>query len=382
MTMIPRTLFGEEHQLFRDSFRKFLEAEVAPHHNRWEDQGYVDRDIWLKAGTQGVLAPNVPENYGGLGLDYRYNVIVDEELSHAGFSGPGWSMHSNIAVPYITRYGSAAAKDRFLPACVSGEMIAGIAMTEPGTGSDLQSVKTTARKEGSHYILNGSKTFITNGLLGDLIIVVAKTNPKAGAAGTSLFLVEADSPGFSKGKSLKKLGMRGNDTAELYFEEVRVPEENLLGAENAGFMLLMKELPQERLTIATCNMAGCESLLEQTLHYVKERTAFGRPVSAFQNTQFKLAELSAEITAMRVFTDRCIELHLQNRLDPVTASKAKLLISELLGKVSDECLQLHGGYGYMWEYPIARAYADARVQRIYGGTSEIMKLIIGRSLLA
>jgi acyl-CoA dehydrogenase len=380
--MIPRTIFEPEHELFRESVRRFLEAEVVPFHDQWEEEGQVDRELWRKAGAQGFLAPTVPEAFGGVGVDYRYNVIVNEEVSRLGLSGIGWSLHSDISVPYISNYGSDEIKDKFLPGCVSGDIVSAIAMTEPGTGSDLQNIKTTAVLDGDEYIINGSKTFITNGQHADVVIVVAKTDPDAGAMGVSLILVEAGTPGFEKGKNLKKVGMKAQDTSELFFTDVRVPKGNLLGKAGEGFIYLMQELAQERLTIGTIALAASESMLQQTIDYVKERNAFGRPVSAFQNTQFKLAELSTQIVSARTFVDRCVELHLNKQLDATGASQVKLLSSELQCKVADECLQLHGGYGYMWEYPIARAFADARVQRIYGGTSEIMKLIIARDLLA
>lgn len=380
--MIPRTLFESEHELFRESVRRFLEAEVVPYHDQWEEEGQVDRELWRKAGAQGFLAPTVPEAFGGVGVDYRYNVIVNEEVSRLGLSGIGWSLHSDISVPYINNYGSDAIKDKFLPGCVSGDIVSAIAMTEPGTGSDLQNIKTTAVLDGDEYIINGSKTFITNGQHADVVIVVAKTDPDAGAMGVSLILVEANTPGYEKGKNLKKIGMKAQDTSELFFTDVRVPKANLLGKAGEGFIYLMQELAQERLTIGTIAVAAAESMLQQTIDYVKERNAFNRPVSAFQNTQFKLAELSTQIASARTFVDRCVELHLNKQLDATGASQAKLLGSELQCKVADECLQLHGGYGYMWEYPIARAFADSRVQRIYGGTSEIMKLIIARDLLA
>ena len=379
--MIPRTLFDSDHELFRDMVRKFLEAEAVPHYEQWEEDGQVSRELWSKAGEQGMLCPTVPEEYGGVGVDFRYNAIVVEEVFRLGLTGIGWGLHSDIAVPYLLSYGTEEQKQRYVPGCVSGEIVTAIAMTEPGTGSDLQRVKTTAVLEGDHYVLNGSKTFITNGQLADLVIVVAKTDPGAGAKGTSLFLVEADSPGFSKGKNLKKIGMKAQDTSELFFDDVKVPKENLLGQEGMGFVYLMQELPQERLSVALSAVANAEGILKLTLDYVNERKAFGQPIAAFQNTQFKLAELDAELTMMRVFIDKCLELHVAGELDVPTAAKVKLLSTELQCKVIDECLQLHGGYGYMWEYPVARAYADARVQKIYAGTSEIMKLIIARSIM-
>ncbi|MGB1702328.1 MAG: acyl-CoA dehydrogenase family protein [Cycloclasticus sp.] len=378
--MITRTIYQQEHEMFRDSVRKFLEDEVVPYHEQWEEDGQVDRSIWLKAGELGMISPTVPEEFGGVGVDFRYNAIVDEEVSRLGLSGLGFALHSDIAVPYIIHYGSDEQKRTYLPKLVSGEMISAIAMTEPGTGSDLQGVQTTAIKDGSDYILNGSKTFITNGQLADIVIVVAKTEPELGGKGTSLILLEEGTKGFTKGKNLKKVGMKAQDTSELFFDNVRVPQSNLLGEENKGFIYLMQDLPQERLSVAITGIAAAESILQQTIEYTKERKAFGQPIADFQNTQFKLAEMDTQLTAARVFVDRCLELLIEGKLDTVTASKAKLLCSDLQCRVMDECVQLHGGYGYMWEYPVARAWADSRVQRIYAGTNEIMKLIIGRSL--
>ena len=380
--MIPRTIFEPEHEQFRESVRKFLETHAVPFHAQWEKDGQIDRKFWYKAGEMGFLAPSVPEEYGGMGLDFRYNTVLDEELIKLALTGPGFGLHNNITVPYLINFGSEAQKQKYLPKCMSGETIVSIAMTEPGTGSDLQGVKTTAVLDGDEYVINGSKTLITNGQLADLVIVVCKTDPNAGAKGISLLLVETGTPGFEKGTNLEKIGLKAQDTSELFFQDVRVPKENLLGEEGMGFVYLMQELPQERLYIATAGTADMESILQQTVDYVKERKAFGQPIANFQNTQFKLAQLDAEITAMRVFVDRCVELLVQGKLDAVTASKAKMLVSDLQCKVIDECLQLHGGYGYMWEYPVARAYADARINRILGGTNEVMKIIISRELLA
>ena len=380
--MIPRTLFSDEHEIFRATVGRLLDEECVPHHERWEEQGHIDREAWLKAGEQGLLCPTVPEEFGGLGTDFLYNVVVDEEIARRGLSGIGWGLHSDIVAPYIVNYGSAGLKQKYLAKMIAGEMIGAIAMTEPGAGSDLQGVKTTAVRDGDHYVINGSKTFITNGYLADLVIVVAKTDPAGGARGTSLILVEAGTPGFSKGRKLKKVGMKAQDTSELFFEDVRVPCSNLIGEEGMGFVYLMQELPQERLTVGISAVAGAEAILAQTVAYVKERKAFGKPVAAFQNTQFKLAEMDSELTAMRVFIDRCIELHLQGKLDVPTVAKSKLLSTDLQCRIIDECVQLHGGYGYMLEYPVARAWADARVQRIYAGTNEVMKVIISRALLA
>ena len=323
----------------------------------------------------------MPEAYGGVEAEFRYNAVVDEEIARLGLSGIGFGLHSDIAVPYLMAYGSEEQKLRYLPGCVNGDIITAIAMTEPGTGSDLQGIKTSAVLDGDHYILNGSKTFITNGQMADLVIVVAKTNPEEGSKGTSLLLVEANSEGFEKGQNLEKIGMKAQDTSELFFQDVKVPKENLLGAEGMGFIYLMQELPQERLSVALNAIASAESILEQTIAYVKERKAFGRSISSFQNTQFKLAEMSADITMALVFVDKCLELLVEKQLDVVTAAKLKLISTEMQCDVIDECLQLHGGYGYMLEYPVARAYADARVQKIYAGTNEVMKLIIGRSLV-
>lgn len=377
---VPQHIYEEDHAIFRDSVRKFVEKEVAPYHEQWEKDSIVPKSLWLKAGEAGLLSPTVPEEYGGPGCDFRYNGIVSEELARCGYTGPGFSLHSDIAVPYLVNYGSEEQKQEYLPKCVSGECIMAIAMTEPGTGSDLQGVKTTAKLDGNEYVINGSKTFITNGQNANLIIVVAKTDPDAGAKGTSLILVESHREGFKRGRNLEKLGMKAADTSELFFDEVRVPTSNCLGEENKGFIYLMQDLPQERLSVAVAAVAACEGALQWTLDYTAERKAFGKSISEFQNTKFKLAELKTEITIARVFVDRCLELHVNGDLDVETAAMAKLWTTDLQGKVMDECLQLHGGYGFMWEYPISRAYADARVQRIYAGTNEIMKEIISRKL--
>ncbi|WP_298444885.1 acyl-CoA dehydrogenase family protein [uncultured Ferrimonas sp.] len=379
--MIPRTIYTEEHLQFKDSVVKFLEAEAVPFHAQWEKEGQVSRQLWLKAGEMGLLAPMTPEAYGGLGLDFRYNAIVDETISEMGLSGIGFGLHSDIGVPYVVNFGSEQQKTEYLPRCLSGEIITAIAMTEPGAGSDLQGIRTTAVKDGDDYIINGSKTFITNGAMADLVIVVAKTDPSAGARGISLFLLEAGTPGFEKGQNLEKIGMKAQDTSELFFNDVRVPQTALLGQEGMGFIYLMQELPQERLNIALNAIGGMRGVFDQTIAYVKERKAFGKSVASFQNTQFVLADLEAKLSMMQVYVDRCMELHINKQLDAVEAAKVKLLSTELQGELIDACLQLHGGYGFMWEYPVARAYADARVQRIYGGTNEIMKLIIGRDLL-
>lgn len=379
--MIPRTLFSPEHELFRSSVRKFLEIEAVPFHLQWEKAGQVDRELWNKAGEQGFLCPCTPEEYGGFGADWLYTAIVDEEIAYSGCTGIGWGLHSNIVGPYVEHYGNEEQKLRYLPKMVTGECVTAIAMTEPGAGSDLQGIKTTAVLDGDHYILNGSKTFITNGQHADMVIVVAKTDPKGGAKGISLIMVDTGTPGFTKGSNLEKVGMKSQDTSELFFQDVRVPKENLLGEEGMGFVYLMQELPQERLGIAVGAISAAERALEITVEYVKERKAFSKPIAGFQNTQFKLAEMATELTVARAFLDRCMELHLEGQLDAPTASMSKLHCTDLQCKVLDECVQLHGGYGFMWEYTVARGWADARVQRIYGGTNEVMKLVIGREVL-
>jgi acyl-CoA dehydrogenase len=378
--VIDRTLFSEDHTMFRDSVRRFMENEVAPHHAAWEDQGYVDREIWTRAGANGFLCTSMPEEYGGAAADKLYAVILMEEAARINASGLGFGLHSEIVAPYLLRYGSDEQKQRFLPRMATGEIIGAIAMSEPAAGSDLQGVKTTAQRQGDHYVLNGSKTFITNGWHADLVIVVAKTNPAAGAKGTSLLLVERGMPGFEKGKRLKKVGMKAQDTSELFFDNVKVPVANLLGQEGQGFIYLMQELPWERLQIAITAVEGAQAAIDWTVAYVKDRKVFGTTVASFQNTRFKLAELQTEVQIARVFVDKCIELIMAGKLDTATASMAKYWCSDLQCRVIDECVQLHGGYGYMWEYPIGRAYADARVQRIYGGTNEIMKELITRSM--
>jgi acyl-CoA dehydrogenase len=378
--VIPRTLFAPEHETFRDSVRRFMRDEVAPHDERWQKQGYADREVWRKAGANGFLCPTMPPEYGGAGADKLYSMALIEEQARANNSTLGFGLHSEIVAPYLLAYGTEALKKNYLPKMAAGEMIGAIAMSEPGAGSDLQAVKTTAVKKQNHYLLNGSKTFITNGWNCDLVIVVAKTDPAKGAKGTSLVVVDTSMKGFSKGRRLEKIGLKGQDTAELFFDNVEVPAQNLLGQENNGFIYLMQELPWERMQIAIGAAAKSEAALEWTKTYVGERKAFGKPVAAFQNTRFKLAELATEVQVARVFVDRCMELLLNKSLTPEVAAMAKYWVTDLECKVMDECLQLHGGYGYMWEFPIARAYVDARVQRIYGGTNEIMKEVISRSL--
>lgn len=378
---MERNLFNDEHLMFRDAFRRFVAQEVTPYHEQWEADGVVPRELWRKAGASGFLCTDVPEAYGGGGIqDFRYNTIVTEELTRAGATGVGFGLHNDVAMPYFLNYTTDEQKQRWLPRMCSGEMITAIAMSEPNAGSDLAGIQTTAVRADDCYVLNGQKTFITNGILNDAVIVVAKTDPEAGHQGVSLIVVERGMEGFTRGRNLEKIGLKAQDTAELFFHNVRVPVENLLGQEGQGFYYLMYQLPQERLSIAVIAVAACETVLEMTIRYCQERTAFGRPIGKFQNSRFKLAEMKTEVEIARVFVDRCITELNAGRLTAAEAAMAKWWTTELQKRVVDECLQLHGGYGYMLEYPIAKAYLDTRVQTIYGGTTEIMKEIIGRSL--
>ena len=379
--MLPRNLFNAEHEAFRETVRKFYAKEVVPNIEKYEQQQHVDRELWNKAGAMGLLCATMPEAYGGSGVDRLYSMILIEEQAYAMDSSTGFSLHSDIVANYINNFGSEAQKHYWLTRMASGETVTAIAMTEPGTGSDLQAVRTTAVLDGDDYIINGSKIFITNGYLCDMAIVVCKTgDSEKGSANLSLIIVETDRAGFSKGKPLNKIGMKGQDTCELFFDHVRVPKENLLGMEGMGFMMLMKELAWERMLVAIICQAGAEAALAHTVQYTKERKAFGKTVSSFQNTRFKLAELRTEIDFCRAYLDRCMQLQLEESLGIDAAAAAKYKISEMFSKVVDECLQLHGGYGYMLEYPIARAYLDNRANRIYAGTNEIMKELISRSL--
>jgi len=378
---VQRQLFDADHDAFRETARAFCDKEIVPHHDAWEEAGIVPRELWTAAGAAGLLGFMVPEQYGGGGSrDFRFNAVVIEEVTKARASGPGFSVHADIVSAYLLDYATDEQQARWLPKFCSGETIAAIAMTEPGAGSDLQGIQTTAIRDGDHYVLNGQKTFISNGILADLVIVVAKTDPSAGYEGISLLVVERGMPGFERGRNLDKIGLKAQDTAELFFDNVRVPVANLLGEEGKGFVCLMEKLPQERLTIAVVAAAACESMLESTLRYVKERKAFGRPIGSFQNSRFVLAELATETQIARVFVDRCIEELNAGTLTVSEAAMAKWWTTELQQKVADRCLQLHGGYGYMTEYPIAKAYLDTRIQTIYGGTTEIMKEIIGRTM--
>jgi acyl-CoA dehydrogenase len=378
---IPRTVFGEEHEMFRATVKDFIEREISPHHDTWEKEGVVPRELWRKAGEAGLLLTGTPEEYGGAGANFLMSAILIEEMSKGLYSGPGFRLHSDIVAPYILHYGSEEQKRSLLPRMARGEIVTAIAMTEPGTGSDLQGIRTTAVRQGNELIVNGQKTYITNGQLADIIIVACKTDPKEGAKGISLVIVEADRPGFARGRNLEKLGNKAQDTSELFFDNVRVPPSNILGAEGKGFSYLMQELPQERLIVGLASVAIMEAALEWTLAYTRDRKAFGRPIADFQNSRFKLAEVATEVQVARVFVDKCLELHIAGKLDVPTAAMQKWWLTELEGRVLDICLQLHGGAGFMWEYPIARAYADARVHRIFAGTTEIMKEIVARSLM-
>ena len=382
---IPRKIYNEEHELFRQSLVDFVEKEIVPHNAQWEKDHMVSRESWRKLGENGFLGMQAPEAYGGLGIeDFRYNAIFTEVIAQSGCAGPavGYPLHNDIVLPYVLHYGTEATKQKFVPKTISGENILAVAMTEPGAGSDLQRIRTTAEDKGDHYLVNGSKTFITNGYLADLVVTAVKTDPSKGAKGISLLLIEADAEGYSKGKPFDKVGLHAQDTCELFFDNVKVPKENLLGEEGKGFGYLMNELAQERLIVGLGAIGAAEKALETTIQYTKERQAFGKSVSQFQNTKYKLAELATEVQIGRVFADYCTELHDEGKLDGATASMVKYWLTDLQCKVADECVQLHGGYGYIWDYQIARSYADARVQRIYAGTNEIMKELISRKILS
>lgn len=380
---MKRTVFDAEHEMFRESFRQFLDKEVVPYHLQWERDGIVPRELFHAAGKLGFLGMNVPTQYGGGGEpDFRYNYVIHEEVQAAGVnaSGLGISLHNDTGIAYLLHCANEEQRERWLPGVVTGDLITAIAMTEPGTGSDLGAVRATAIRDGGHYVLNGSKTFITNGINADIVIAVAKTDPSKRTGGLSLIVVERSQVGFTRGRRLEKIGMHAQDTAELFFENARVPAANLLGEEGAGFRYLTQNLPQERLAIATISVAAARAALELTLEYTKERTAFGQKIGSFQNNRFSLAEMHSEILIATTFVDKCVLAHNAGELSAEEAAVAKWWCSDLQNRVVDRCLQLHGGYGYMSEYPIARAFVDARVQRIYGGTNEIMKEIIGRSL--
>ncbi len=378
---MKRTIFDADHEAFRDTVRTFCEKEIAPHHDQWEKDGIVPREVWEKAGELGLLGFMMPEEHGGGGItDFRYNAILSEEVTRIGASGIGFVIQTDLVSGYLLSYASDEQKARWFPRFCSGEMITAIAMTEPGTGSDLQGIKTRAVLDGDEYVINGSKTFITNGINADLVLVVCQTDPEAGAMGFSLIAVERGTPGFERGRNLDKIGLKAQDTAELYFEDVRVPKENLLGEAGQGFIYLMEKLPQERLSISVVAAAACRAAIDMTLDYVKERKAFGKPIGSFQNSRFVLAELETEARIAQVFVDESITQHNRGDLTVADAAMGKWWTTELQKKTVDKCLQLHGGYGFMSEYPISKAYLDTRIQTIYGGTTEIMKEIIGRGM--
>ena len=376
----PRAVYREDHEMLRETVRRFLDKECKPRQAQWDKDGRVDRETWLKAGREGLLCPTLSEEWGGGGGDFGHAAVIVEEVGRSGVGGLGFGLHSDVVAPYIARLGTPEQKARWLPGCASGEVILAIAMSEPGAGSDLRAIRTTARREGDEYVINGAKTFISNGLNCDLVVVVAKTDPEVGGKGVSLLLVEADRPGFRKGRKLEKMGQEAGDTAELFFEDVRVPASNLLGEENKGMRYLMQELAQERFVIAIGAAAKMEAMYAETVRYTRERLVFGKPLIDFQNTRFKLAEIKTRTTAVRMMVDQYLVEHLKRKLTLQEAAMAKLFVTEELGKALDEMLQLYGGYGYMMEYPICRAYVDSRVTRIYGGTSEVMKELIAREL--
>ncbi|WP_404476925.1 acyl-CoA dehydrogenase family protein [Novosphingobium sp. BL-52-GroH] len=378
--MIERSLFQPEHEMWRDTVRKFIDKEIVPFHEQWEKDGIVPREVWLKAGEAGMLCCTVPEEYGGIGADYLYDVIVFEELWRAGTSGPGFLIHTDLVASYILAFGTEEQKKQWLPKMVTGEAIGSLGMTEPHAGSDLKAIRTRAERDGDEFVINGQKVFISNGQMCDVIVLATKTDSAAGAKGTSLFLVDASLPGFNRGQNLEKLGMKAQDTSELFFDNLRVPASSMLGEEGKGFALMMTKLSQERLAQAIRSATVTETVIEWTVDYTAERKAFGKTIGDFQNTQFVLADLKARAVMARVFTDKCIELFMKGELDPVDAAMAKMTTSELHCEAVDKCLQLFGGWGYMWEYPICRAYADARIVKIAGGSIEIMKTIIAREM--
>ena len=378
---MKRTIFEADHESFRDTVRAFCEKEIVPNHDQWEKEGIVPRDLWLKAGELGLLGFMMPEEFGGGGVDdFRYHAILDEEITKIGASGVGFVIQTDLVSGYLLSHATEEQKQRWFPKFCSGEIITAIAMTEPGTGSDLQGIKTTAVKDGDEYVINGSKTFITNGINADLVLVVCQTDPEAGAMGFSLIAVERGAEGFDRGRNLDKIGLKAQDTAELFFDNVRVPQTNLIGEEGKGFIYLMEKLPQERLSISIVAAAATRRIIDMTLEYVKERKAFGKPIGSFQNTRFTLAELETEAQIGQVFVDESIMRHNRKELTIDDAAMGKWWTTELQKRAADECLQLHGGYGYMSEYPISKAYLDTRIQTIYGGTTEIMKEIVGRGL--
>lgn len=379
--MIPRKLFNSDHDLFRDTVRRFIEEHVTPFHAQWEKDGQVPKDLWIKAGQLGLLCCNVPEEFGGMGGDFLHSTILIEEMARAGTTGPTFYLHSDIVAPYLVDFGTKEQKQKWLPKMATGEVIGALGMSEPSGGSDVQNIRTQAIRDGDSYVINGQKVFITNGHTADILVLACKTDPTARGKGVSLIIVETNTPGFTRGRKLEKMGCKAQDTSELFFSDVRVPVSNLIGAEGGGFAMLMTQLAQERLVQAIRGVSSSEAALQWTKEYAVDRKMFGQTLGDFQNTRFKLAGLTAEVLAQRVFVDCCIEMHLKGEFDAVDAACAKLVTTELQGKVMDECLQFFGGWGYMWEYPIARAFADARMCRLGGGAAEVMRQIIGNSIL-
>lgn len=377
-----RGIFSEEHEQFRETVARFVDDELVPHHAHWEENGVVPRSVWKRAGEVGILCPNIPEAYGGFGADWLYNVVVIEELAKKGITGPGFMVHSEMVAPYILAAGSEELKQAVLPKMVSGDIIGALGLTEPGAGSDVKAIRTRAVQQGDEYLINGQKVYISNGQLCDIMVTACKTDPNAGARGVTLFAVETDQPGFKRGRNLEKIGLKAQDTSEIFLEDARVASWRRLGEEGSGFGIMMGKLAQERLTQAVRSICVAEAAIEWTVDYCAERKAFGHTLADFQNTQFVLAELAAEVLAARVFTDWCIRRFQADELSGVDAAKVKLVVTNLHVKVVDQCLQFFGGYGYMTEYPIARAYIDARIVRIAGGAAEVMKQIIGRDLFA
>ena len=378
--MIPRTLFTPEHDTFRSTVRRFIEEQVTPFHAEWEKAGQVPRSLWLKAGELGLLCVNAPEEYGGMGADFMYSAVLVEEMARAGATGPTFYLHSDIVAPYLVDFGTEEQKRKWLPKMASGEVVVALGMSEPSGGSDVQNIRTQAIRDGDEYVINGQKVFTTNGHTADLVLLACKTDPKQKAKGVSLILVETDRPGFSRGRKLEKIGCKAQDTSELFFSDLRVPVSNLLGTEGGGFGILMTQLAGERLIQAIRAVSAAEAALEWTRTYVADRKMFGQTLADFQNTRFTLASLHAQVLAQRVFVDRCIDLHARGALDAVDAASCKLVTTDLQFKVMDECLQLFGGWGYMWEYPIARAFADSRMGRIGGGSAEVMKHILANAM--
>jgi len=382
ISMVPRPTYTDEHEMYRDAVRRFIETEITPYHRAWEDEGKVSRDVWRKAGASGFLCSNAPEEFGGAGADFKFNAVFTEELGRAGVTGPGFSVHSDMVAAYLLNFASVEQKAAWLPRMASGEVIAALGLTEPDAGSDLKAIKTTAVRDGDDYVINGQKTYISNGQLCDIVVLACKTDLSAGARGMTFIIVESNREGFARGRNLEKLGLKAQDTSELFFSNVRVPVANRIGDEGQGFAIALHNLAEERLSIAVSAIGACKGILDYTVAFTKERAVFGQKVSDFQNTRFKIAELTAQTQALEVFVDRCVDLAVEKQLDATTAAMAKMLAGELQCRIADECLQFYGGSGYMLEYQIAHAYLDARIRRIAGGSSEVMREIISRKIFA